>query len=297
MVGLVPSKAQEYYQMANEEHVSIVLSGSEAIAEWRTNNPNEILDLSRADLRRADFQKANLNGADLGEANLEWADFRWADLIGAKLNESTLSRADFHKADLMYANLSRAKIFDTNFEDANLQGADFSEATIADARLLNTDLRGVKGLDSTVPLGPSVIDTETLSKAGYLPSTFLRGCGLSEVAIKASYANDSRTVREELETGGEYYSCFISYSSNDFAFANQLFNDLQSNGVRCWFDKKDMKIGDAIQDTIFSAIRKHEKLLLILSEQSVTSNWVEDEVHRAFQEERDRNEFISVYYD
>ena len=74
--------------------------------------------------------------------------------------------------------------------------------------------------------------------------------------------------------------------------AEQLYADLQEKGVRCWFAPKDMRIGRKILDSLFDAIRKQEKLLLILSEKSVESDWVEDEVTRAFGEERDRKDTV-----
>jgi hypothetical protein len=53
-----------------------------------------------------------------------------------------------------------------------------------------------------------------------------------------------------------------------------------------------MRIGASILDTIFSEIRQREKLLLILSGQSVNSLWVRDEVEKAFAEERDRGDSV-----
>ena len=41
----------------------------------------------------------------------------------------------------------------------------------------------------------------------------------------------------------EFYSCFISYASRDQEFAERLYADLQSKGVRCWFAPEDMKNG------------------------------------------------------
>jgi TIR domain len=86
----------------------------------------------------------------------------------------------------------------------------------------------------------------------------------------------------------QHYSCFISYSSKDEDFANRLHADLQNKGVRCWFAPDDMKIGAKIRDTIDDAIRLRDKVLLVLSEASIASDWVEDEVDKAFEEERQR---------
>lgn len=278
--------------MANEEHMNIVLQGAKAISFWRERNPNERLDLREANLRRVDLVRANLNDALLSGANLEWADLRWADLIKADLTRALLTRADLHKADLFAALLPGATLSDTNFEDANCQGAEFDLAVFSQTRLLNTDFRGAKGLSTTRHFGPSFLDSETITKSGHIPREFLRGCGISETAIKAAYANDQESLAETLGRDGDYYSCFISYSSHDEAFAEQLYNDLQEVGVRCWYAPKDLRIGDRLLDSIYTAIRQREKLLLILSGHSVGSEWVRDEIEKAFAEERDRNNTV-----
>jgi hypothetical protein len=86
----------------------------------------------------------------------------------------------------------------------------------------------------------------------------------------------------------QFYSCFISYSSKDQMFADRLHADLQNAGVRCWFAPHDLPIGAKTWDAIDEAIRLRDKLLVILSEASISSDWVEDEVNKAYAEERDR---------
>jgi hypothetical protein len=88
------------------------------------------------------------------------------------------------------------------------------------------------------------------------------------------------------------YSCFISYSSKDQNFAERLHADLQDKGVRCWFAPHDLPIGARAWDAIDEAIRLRDKLLLILSENSIASDWVEDEVNKAFAEERKRKQLV-----
>ncbi len=84
----------------------------------------------------------------------------------------------------------------------------------------------------------------------------------------------------------QYHSCFISYSHRDESLARRLHADLQDKGVRCWFAPHDMHIGDKIRPRIDEAIHLQDKLLLILSESSVTSDWVEHEVETALARER-----------
>lgn len=42
----------------------------------------------------------------------------------------------------------------------------------------------------------------------------------------------------------ELYSCFLSYSSRDDAFARRLYNDLQGKNIRTWFAPEDLQIGN-----------------------------------------------------
>lgn len=117
-----------------------------------------------------------------------------------------------------------------------------------------------------------------------LPEAFLRGCGLPDefIAYLPSFLNQPI----------QFYSCFISYSSKDDAFARRLHADLQANNVRCWFAPEDLKIGDRIRPKIDESIRLHDKLLLVLSEHSIASDWVESEVESCFEKERQRKETV-----
>ena len=54
-------------------------------------------------------------------------------------------------------------------------------------------------------------------------------------------------------------------------------------------DIAGLKIGDKIRPSIDESIRLHDKLLLVLSEHSVASQWVEQEVEAAFEKERQEN--------
>jgi hypothetical protein len=62
--------------------------------------------------------------------------------------------------------------------------------------------------------------------------------------------------------------------------------------VRCWFAPEDIKIGDKFRIRIDEAIRTYDKLLLVLSEHSIRSPWVEKEVEQAFEKERKRKKLM-----
>ncbi len=80
-------------------------------------------------------------------------------------------------------------------------------------------------------------------------------------------------------------SCFISYSSKDGTFAEQLHADLKKAGVRCWFAPHDLPIGAKIRPGIDRAIRENHRVVLILSANAISSPWVEKEVEAAFERE------------
>ena len=69
----------------------------------------------------------------------------------------------------------------------------------------------------------------------------------------------------------EFYSCFISYSTRDQAFADRLYTDLQARGVRCWFAPHDIQGGRKLHEQTDEAIKVYDKLLLLLSDASMNS--------------------------
>jgi hypothetical protein len=148
----------------------------------------------------------------------------------------------------------------------------------------NVDLSGCENLETIRHGGPSYVDISTLQRSGPLPLSFLRGVGLPDNVIDY--------LPSLLRQAIQHYSCFISYSSKDDDFARRLHADLQDKGVRCWFAPHDMKIGAKILDALDEAIRLRDKVLLVLSKASIASDWVEDEVTKAFEEERTRSKVV-----
>ena len=65
------------------------------------------------------------------------------------------------------------------------------------------------------------------------------------------------------------YEVFISYSRKDEDFARKLSADLKKNGVHTWIDVENLKIGEDLRETFDKAIQSGDKLLVILSEDSM----------------------------
>jgi uncharacterized protein YjbI with pentapeptide repeats len=284
------------------------LSGADLSEALLSESKLDRAKLEQTNLRRAQLSEANLRDANLNGAKLEWANLNKANLCGANLEEAHLSEANLRKALLLGANLRRANLSDANLSTADLReaklngakleraglyqanlsganlsgtnllfasvfGADFSGIYASATIFAELDLSTVRGLETVQHHSSSAIgiDTLYLSK-GKIPEAFLRGCGVPDQMIE--YA------RSLTATPFQYYSCFISYNHNDEEFAKRLWEGLQANNVRCWLASEDMKIGDKIRPVIDESIRIHDKLLLILTEYSVQSDWVEHEVVR-----------------
>ena len=69
------------------------------------------------------------------------------------------------------------------------------------------------------------------------------------------------------------------------AFTRRLHDDLQAHGVHCWFAPHDVLPGEKLHDQIERAIGDCDRLLLILSEHSMASEWVKTEIAKARRKE------------
>ncbi len=240
--------------MANQEHLDLLKQGIQTWNQWRRQHPEV-----QPDLREVNLKGANLRGANLSNTNL---------------SNANLSAASLNAASLSNANLSNANLSNTNLSNTNLSNANVGWTIFGDV-----DLSVVKGLETVRHEGPSTIGIDTIYRSkGDIPEAFLRGAGVPDSFIDYMRSLVGKPI--------DYYSCFISYSSHDEAFAKRLYPDLQSNNVRCWFAPEDVKWGEKIRTGIDETFHLHDKLLLILSKHSVASGWVEHEVKTALAKER-----------
>lgn len=317
--------------MASEEHLSILRQGVEVWNQWKLNNPSVLVDLSEANLR-----EENLIGVDFRNVNLSRASLMVANLWNACLNNVNLSEANLREADLLYADLSKANLIGADLEATSLENANLNHAVLSNANLIRAnlsmaqlgqsewggaivgstffvanDMSTVQGLEHVTHQAPSPLGIETIQYSkGSIPAIFLRGCGLSDWQIEAAKLYNPEISNEEINKilydiydlrGNQAIQLsplFISYSHSDCEFVDTVGDRLTEKGIRYWRDTHKMTSGK-LEKQIDQAIRQNPTVLLVLSKNSLSSDWVEHEVRsaRRLEKELDREILCPIALD
>lgn len=286
--------------MANEEHLAILKQGVKVWNEWREKNDDIRPELRWATMSGdifygANFSYADLNGGQLSGAGLNGVDFSYADLSEAQFIAAELTGANLSYADLSYADLGRADLSRANLHGADLNYADLSQAYLSYTDLGqahmgytwigNVDLSTVKGLETVIHHGPSTIGVDTINTTiyasqGQIPDVFLRGAGVPDGLITYLHSLTGEAL--------QYDTCLISYTTKDQAFAQRLYADLQAKGVRCWLAPDDGG-GRKINDLIDPLFRWYDKLIVVFSEHSRSSERIMNEIYDTRRQEAVEN--------
>lgn len=270
--------------MSNRKHVALVKEGAAALLAWQEENKNSRLELS----------DANLAGVDLRGADLSLADLQGANFSKARLNNSNLYRVNASKANFRGADLRLGRIRGTKMNGCDLTGAlligatlrtvDLTAAKMAGARfggtiISATNLSEVEGLDTTKHDRHSSIGMDTIVESrGRIHPTFLRASGIPEALVKMVM----NLARDALS----FYSCFISYTEKDAKLSERLYKDLEKRGVRTWRWREDASWGKTLQSSIDSALEDHEKVIVILSKNSLDAKPVLYEIKATLEREK-----------
>ena len=71
---------------------------------------------------------------------------------------------------------------------------------------------------------------------------------------------------------------FLSHASPDKGVVRQFAEDLHDAGTRPWLDEAEINVGDSFRETIASALKASDVVLIFLSKASAASAWVQHEV-------------------
>jgi len=84
-------------------------------------------------------------------------------------------------------------------------------------------------------------------------------------------------------------SVFISHSSVDKPLVDKLVKDITAIGVTVWYDKFDIALGDSIPGKINEGLANAKYFIIVLSDASVKSNWVQEELNFALMKQINLN--------
>ena len=262
--------------MANKNQVDILKRGVKYWNSWRKENPHLWPNLVKADLSNLNLKGADFFISDLREANLSNSDCSYANFSG-----SICIRTNFTNSQLQNANLYIA-----NLNGCNFNSADLSFAIMGDTILVDIDFRNIRNVDLIQHIQNSHLGVNSIIKSeNKIPKGILDNCGVTQKSLKKISANIQNIK-------SNYHSCFISYSSNDEEFVRKIYKELQNNNVKCWFAPENLKTGDRLRKSLDNEIYNHDKLMLVISKNSINSQWVEQEVEKALEKERMNNKTV-----
>ncbi|MCB0532005.1 MAG: toll/interleukin-1 receptor domain-containing protein [Saprospiraceae bacterium] len=285
--------------MPNPKHFKIYLQGPEKWNQWRQQYPDIEPDLSgfrfvfveshlrqyskpglntttygmlmRSSLSDFDFSRTNLSDCVFWEIVLHRTRFQGANLSGTEFRQ-----CDLYQVDLEAAELSRSTFVLSLFREANFQGAHFGQSHFA-----YSPLQGCTGLEKTVHPLPGHMDFLSLVHSQQVPFEFAQHFGINEVLFNAI-----RKLEPE-----RFYDCFISYSTRNEDFVQYLRAVLLIAKVPCWYAPADYRLNAdwhaskksedyELARDLYNLVDASDVLLLVVSNDSMRSEWVRKEVLR-----------------
>jgi uncharacterized protein YjbI with pentapeptide repeats len=156
-------------------------------------------NLSKADLYYANLSDVNLTGANLNDANLGGANLTGANLFNTNLSGANLNRANLNGADLKKARFIGARLGFANLSGANLSGANLNRANLSFADLSGADLHNAQLAEAN--LTNAKLSSTNLSFANLFEAN-LTHANLSETHNLASdYLDIARLCHTKIPEG------------------------------------------------------------------------------------------------
>lgn len=304
--------------MSNSKHVDVLKSGPVEWNSWRAKSADGRPDLceanlSRMDLKGYDLSDCNmlgtiLSGCDLREVNLARSDLRnavFANGIGLHepLTVDHVGATVSSGANLEGGSLAGADIRGACFTATKLVDVDFEETLFGGTVLARCDLTRARNLTSATHKGPGSIDIRTIERSDCDLTEIMQGFGYPAWAIESMkllsddltservgeivYRIHDHVVGAPIKFGG----LFLSYSHADADFVDVLQERLDRDDIRSWRDIHDAPAGP-LEDIVLQSIRDNPCVLVVLSENSDGSDWVEHEAMLARELEKERDRFV-----
>jgi hypothetical protein len=94
---------------------------------------------------------------------------------------------------------------------------------------------------------------------------------------------------------------FLSHSSKDKAVIDKIFNELQVNEIRAWYDKYEIRPGDSIVEKINEGLENSDVGIICISKSFLNSatGWTNSELNYFIQRRMrsGKNDFICLNFD
>lgn len=276
-----------------------------------------------------DTALADYDGFDFSNTNLKFADlsfcrFKDADFTNALLQEAKCSNSDFSSCCFYSAKLNRTDFTDSKMDSASLEMSTLSQTILESVSLMRTDFsnsrlfRTVFGyVDMSQVIGLSsarfqlrcLVDLITVRLSETDRDIFLKGAGYPDWAIEVNrLAEPTNTDSNNADVGNDLVQkrigqpiqiadLFLSHSHGDSAAVDAIQDELNSRGIRSWRYTHDATSGP-LERVVFDAMA-NRIVLLVLSENSVESDWVEYEARlaRQFAKDQRRNVLCPIALD
>ncbi len=249
-------------------HIARLHKGTREWNEWRRQNPTV-------------------------QPDLNWVKFVDAGFHGMNFTKVRLIHAYFYLTSFWDTDFTQANMVCTSFIHADFQRANFEGVILQNTAFAGVDFQEARGLELANHSGPSHISFSTLTRSrGAIPEVFLRGCGLTDWEIEfaklyvpeqsSSKINDILYRIHSLRASQpiQISPLFISYSHADTDFVDRLEKHLEKSHIRFWRDVRHAVAG-RLETQVDQAIRLNPTVLLVLSQNSVESDWVQHECRLA----------------
>lgn len=284
--------------MANSVHIQIFAKGKDHWNEWRKRHPDIRPDLSgfefayiKSNLRRyakpglntttyGIFMRYNLVGFDLSNTNLSSCIFWEAIIQYTNFAGADLSNAEFRQTWIGQTNLSASNLCGATFVLTSFREVQFAFTRMGQSHFAYSPFLDCTGLESVVHLSQSHVDFLTLAHSKLVSFAFAEHFGLSkDVFEKISGLEVER-----------YKDCFISYSTRDTHFVTTLWTALINCKIPVWFAPRDYRLNTPwfkkelidyeLSRDLYNMVDASDVVILILSNDSLKSKWVEAEIRR-----------------
>ncbi len=122
--------------------------------------------------------------------------------------------------------------------------------------------------------------------------------GQTEITLTDNPDETLRRIAEKLAEVQEHPRVFLSFTSADKEFANQLNSELRSHGIETWTTDEQIRVGDSLTDKIKEGISTSQWVIFIVSPSSMKSKFLSRELELALQNEkvRERPFILPVVY-